>query len=145
MLDAANPGAESLSASPRSTLPCRFEPSTPPVLCCYCYSDYYSCNCCYYCHYSCSTYSCFTCHHYQPRAPHCQDLETSCFASWHESMFLRGEFNRWGEASEGIQASFHDLGFRADSQRDKKNGQLHGNQGNAGACGLKVARRVKGT
>ena len=59
-------------------------------------------------------------------------------------MFLRGEFNRWGEASEGIQASFHDLGFRVDSQMDKKMDNYMAIRVMLGLVGLKLLGGSKG-
>eukprot|EP00439_Symbiodinium_sp_Y106_P043440 s2875_g5.t1 len=49
----------------------------------------------------------------------CVDMEGPCFASWHESMFLRGQFNRWGEAGEGTMVKLDHFTWAANITVDR--------------------------
>ena len=49
----------------------------------------------------------------------CGEVEGSCFASWHESMFLRGDFNRWGESSEGTMVKIEHFTWAANVTLDR--------------------------
>ena len=49
----------------------------------------------------------------------CTDMEGPCFSSWHESMFLRGQFNRWGEAGEGTMVKLDHFTWAANITLDR--------------------------